>query len=80
MGNKTYLEMANETLTALINKGLISVPYEKGMDWKERNRLMIHTVGWAHLELYREIKDVTEKAKLPPKKPKPTGNLKQVKP
>ena len=74
--NKTYLELASEIVTAMINKGYLRVVPDKGDDWMAHNRKSIHTVGWALLEMYREVQNVPRKAAEEPKKPKPRGNAK----
>lgn len=68
MPNKTYLELATEIVTAMINKGYIRVVPDKGDDWLHQNHKSIHTVGWAILEMYREIQSVPMKAKEEPKR------------
>jgi hypothetical protein len=77
MANKTYLELAAETVTAMINKGYIRVVPDKGDDWQNHNHKSIHTVGWAILEMYREIQSVPQKAKEQPKVPS-RSNVKPV--
>lgn len=69
--NKTYLELATEAATAMVNRGQLKIPQLKGEDWKDYNKKAIKTFGWAVLELYREIQDVTRKAKEQPKDGKP---------
>jgi DNA-directed RNA polymerase len=63
--NKTYLEMATEVVTAMINKGYLRVAVDKGKDWKDYNHEAVHTVGWAILEMYREVARIPTKAKEP---------------
>jgi hypothetical protein len=65
---KTYLELASETVTAMVNRGLIRIETPKTMDWRQRNNLTIHTIGWAVLEMYRELQEVPQKARQPRKK------------
>lgn len=78
--NKTYLEMACDIVTAMINRNQLRVAIPKGSDWKAFNRESAHTIGWAILEMYKEIKNVPEKAKLPAKKvAAPRVNVKAVK-
>ena len=78
--NKTYLEMACDVVTAMINKGQLRVAINKGEDWKRYNRESVHTIGWAILEMYKEIKEVTTKAKLPAQRAtQPRGNVRPVK-
>lgn len=55
--NKTYLELACEIVTAMINKGQLYAVPEKSDTWKEKNRKNIHTVGWAIAEMYNEVKN-----------------------
>ncbi len=69
MANKTYLELATEIVTAMINKGYLRVVPDKGDDWQHANHKSIHTVGWAILEMYREIQAVPTKSKEEPKRP-----------
>ena len=78
MANKTYLELATETVTAMINRGYIRVVPDKGDDWLSHNHKSIHTVGWAILEMYREIQAVPQKAKEQPKV-RSRSNIKPVK-
>jgi hypothetical protein len=66
--NKTYLELASEIVTAMINKGYLRVVPAKGDDWMKQNNTSIRTVGWALLEMYREIQAVPKKALQPPQK------------
>ena len=77
MANKTYLELATEIVTAMINKGYLRVVPDKGDDWQSANHKSIHTVGWAILEMYREIQSVPAKSKEAPKKPS-RSNVKPV--
>ena len=73
MINKTYLELATEVVTAMIGKGQLRVPQDKAEKWEAFNMKAVHTVGWAILEMYREIEEVPKKAKEQPrdeKKPK----------
>ena len=73
---KTYLELATEVTTAMINKGYIRVGVEKGEDWKVHNKKAVKTVGWAILEVYREISGVPRRANEPEKKEeKPKSKL-----
>jgi hypothetical protein len=65
--NKTYLELATEVVTAMVNKGQLRVPQDKGERWEAFNMKSIHTVGWAILEMYREIEDVPKKPARGPK-------------
>ena len=82
MINKTYLEIAAELTAEMIRRGHIRVGKPTDTDWKERNYEAIHTVGWALVEMYREVADATSKAKQPRKKPvktiPPTSNAKPV--
>jgi|WetSurMetagenome_2_1015567.scaffolds.fasta_scaffold857532_2 hypothetical protein len=78
MANKTYLELATETVAAMINKGYLRVVPDKGDDWQSQNHKSIHTVGWAILEMYREIQSVPQKARELPKLPS-RSNVKAVK-
>ena len=78
MANKTYLELATETVTAMINRGYIRVVPDKGDDWLTHNHKSIHTVGWAILEMYREIQSVPQKSRELPK-PLSRSNVKAVK-
>ena len=64
---KSYLEPATDAVTEMIKKGYLRVAVDTGMDWKSYNRESIHTVGWAILEMYREIQGVPQRAKDPPK-------------
>ena len=78
--NKTYLELASEIVTAMINRGYLRVAVNKGDDWKKYNHASIHTVGWALQEMYREVKNVPERAKEPSRKPgQPKSNVRPVK-
>jgi len=61
---KTYLELASEVVTAMVNKGYIKVVPEKGDDWKAHNKKAVKTIGWAILEMYQEISNVPRRAKL----------------
>ncbi len=63
VGNKTYLELATEVVTAMINKGYLRVAVQDGKDWKAKNHEAVHTIGWAILEMYREIEAVPKKAR-----------------
>jgi hypothetical protein len=69
--NKTFLELATEVVTAMIGRGQLRVPQDKGEKWQDFNMKSIHTVGWAILEMYREIEVVPKKARgqLPAQKP-----------
>lgn len=69
--NKTYLELASETVTAMITKGQLRIPQDKGEPWEDFNRKAIHTVGWAILEMYREIQSVPKRASQPDRTKKP---------
>jgi hypothetical protein len=60
---KTHLELSSEIVTAMINKGYLRVAIDKGKDWKQYNRESVHTVGWAILEMYRELQGVRERAR-----------------
>lgn len=60
--NKTYLELASETVTAMISRGQLRIPQDKGEKWEDFNKKAIHTVGWAILEMYREIQSVPRRA------------------
>jgi hypothetical protein len=71
---KTHLELATELVTAMISKGQIRIPAENGESWKTHNHKAIHTVGWAILEMYRELQQVRTKASEEPKRPE----LKQI--
>jgi len=72
MQTKTHLELASELVTAMINKGYLRVAIDKGKDWKQYNRESVHTVGWAILEMYRELQGVRERAREEgQKKPEP---------
>lgn len=55
---KTYLELASETVTAMISKGQLRIPQAKDEKWEDYNRKAIHTVGWAILEMYWELKTI----------------------
>lgn len=60
---RTHLELATELVTAMISKGYLRVAVDKGKDWKQYNRESVHTVGWAILEMYRELQGVRERAR-----------------
>ncbi len=62
---KTYLELASEVVTAMVNRGYLKVVPEKGEDWKAQNNKAIKTVGWALLEMYRELQSVPKRANEP---------------
>jgi hypothetical protein len=68
MQSKTHLELASELVTAMISKGQLRVPVDKEENWKAHNHKAIHTVGWAILEMYREMQGVREKARDEPNK------------
>jgi hypothetical protein len=59
---KTYLELATEVVTAMVNRGYIKVVPERGEDWKAQNNKAIKTVGWAILEMYREVQSVPKRS------------------
>jgi hypothetical protein len=59
---KTYLELATEVVTAMVNRGYIKIVPEKGEDWKAQNNKAVKTVGWAILEMYREIQSVPKRS------------------
>jgi hypothetical protein len=63
MQSKTHLELASELVTAMISKGQLRVPVDKEENWKAHNHKAIHTVGWAILEMYREMQGVRERAR-----------------
>lgn len=63
--NKTFLELATEAATAMVNKGQLKIPMDKGEDWKSYNKKAVKTFGWAVLELYREIESVPKRSKEP---------------
>jgi DNA repair photolyase len=65
--NKTFLELASEAAVAMVHKGLIRVPQEKGETWNQLNKKAVKTFGWAVLEIYREIEAVPRRAKEIPK-------------
>ena len=79
--NKTYLELASEAVTAMINKGYLRIPVEGKTTATEYNYIATRTIGWAILEMYRELKDVPVKAaRQPRKKPMQVkANVKVVK-
>jgi hypothetical protein len=68
MQSKTHLELATELVTVMVSKGQIRIPTIKDEDWKAHNHKVIHTVGWAILEMYREMQGVRERAKGEPEK------------
>ena len=72
---KTYLELATETVTAMINKGYLKVVPDKGETWEKQNAKSVKTVGWAILEMYREIMAVPQRAKEEKQPPKGTSKL-----
>ena len=76
--NKTYLEMATEVVTAMIANRQLRVPQDKTEKWQDFNLKSIHTVGWAILEMYREIEDVPKKAKQQPPTQKPAKGPKII--
>ena len=78
MINKSYLELATEVVTAMVNKGQLRVPQEKMENWEKYNMKAIHTVGWAILEMYREIEEVPKKAKQQPPTEKPAKGPKII--
>ncbi len=78
MVNKTYLELATEVVTAMVNKQQLKVPQDKGERWQDYNMKSIHTIGWAILEMYREIEDVPKKAKQQPRTEKPVKGPKLI--
>lgn len=59
---KTYLELATDVVTAMINKGYLKAVPEKGEDWKSQNAKAVHTIGWAILQMYKEIQQVPRRA------------------
>jgi|WetSurMetagenome_2_1015567.scaffolds.fasta_scaffold109663_2 hypothetical protein len=63
MQSKTHLELATELVTVMVSKGQIRIPTIKDEDSKAHNHKAIHTVGWAILEVYRELQGVRDKAK-----------------
>jgi hypothetical protein len=75
MQSKTHLELATELVTAMISKGQIRVPVDREENWKDHNRKAIHTVGWAILEMYRELQGVRERAKEEPVTSRPEPHL-----
>lgn len=78
MINKTYLELATEVVTAMIAKNQLRVPQDKSEKWQDFNLKSIHTVGWAILEMYREIEEVPKKAKQQPPTEKPVKGPKLI--
>lgn len=60
---KTYLELATEVVTAMVNKGYLRIPADKSEDWQKFNKKAVHTIGWAIEEMYREVMQVPERAK-----------------
>jgi hypothetical protein len=57
------LELATELVAVMVSKGQIRIPTSKDEDRKTHNHKAIHTVGWAILEMYRELRGVREKAR-----------------
>jgi hypothetical protein len=63
MQSKTHLELASELVAQMISKGQLRVPVIRDEGWKDHNKKAIHTVGWAILEMYRELQGARERAK-----------------
>ena len=77
--NKTYLELACEIVTAMINKGQLYAVAGKDDTWQTKNRKNLHTVGWAVAEMYNEIKNAPEVSKKLKKPVESRSNIKIVK-
>jgi hypothetical protein len=59
---KTFMEMSAEMVTAMVTRGLLRVERTKNEDWKEYNQRAVKTVGWAMLEMYKEVSRVPGRA------------------
>lgn len=67
---KSFLELATEAVTALVNRGQLRIPQDKNESWEKHNAKAVKTFGWAVLELYREIENVPKRAREPRKEKK----------
>lgn len=77
--NKTYLELACEIVTAMINKGQLYAVPDKTDTWQTKNRKNLHTVGWAIAEMYNEVRNAPDKSKSLNKPEVKKSNVRPVK-
>lgn len=66
--NKSYLEIASELVSSMVSRGMILCPKKTDEPWEKYNMRAIHTIGFAMLEMYREVGAVPAKARYQPKR------------